>query len=95
MKAFIDDHRDGYGVEPICKALPTAPSTYYLHAARKANPVLRSARAKQDEALSQHIRRIWDENFQNYGARKIWLQLKCEGLTVARCTVDASCEAWA
>ncbi len=88
MKAFIDDHRDDYGVEPICKVLPIAPSTYYLHAARKANPELRSNRAKQDETLSQQIRRVWEESFQNYGARKVWLQLKREGVTVARCTVE-------
>ncbi len=87
MKTFIDEHRTVYGVEPICKVLPIAPSTYYLHAARQANPELRSNRAKQDEALSQQIRRVWDENFQNYGARKVWLQLKREGLEVARCTV--------
>ena len=88
MNAFIDDHRVVYGVEPICKVLPIAPSTYYLHAARQANPELRSARAKQDEVLSQQIRRIWEESFQNYGARKVWIQLKREGLAVARCTVE-------
>lgn len=88
MKSFIDDHRDVYGVEPICKVLPIAPSTYYLHAARKANPSLRSARAKRDERLSDQIRRIWDENFQAYGARKVWLQLRREGTSVARCTVE-------
>jgi transposase InsO family protein len=88
MKAFIDDHRVVYGVEPICKVLPIAPSTYYLHAARKANPGLRSARAKSDEGLSGQIRRIWNENFQAYGARKVWLQLRREGKDVARCTVE-------
>lgn len=88
MKAFIDDHRVVYGVEPICKVLPIAPSTYYLHAARQANTELRSTRAKQDEALSQQIRRIWEESFQNYGARKVWIQLQREGLAVARCTVE-------
>jgi hypothetical protein len=88
MNAFIDEHLKAYGVEPICKVLPIAPSTYYLHAARTANPELRSTRAKQDEALSQEIRRVWDDSFQNYGARKVWIQLKREGLTVARCTVE-------
>jgi putative transposase len=67
MKAFIDDYRSDYGVEPICKVLPIAPSTYYLHAARRANPALRSTRAKQDEGLSIQIRRVWGENFQAYG----------------------------
>jgi transposase InsO family protein len=68
--------------------LPIAPSTYHLHAARKANPSLRSARAKSDENLGDQIRRIWNENFQAYGARKVWLQLRREGKNVARCTVE-------
>jgi putative transposase len=68
--------------------LPIAPSTYHLHAARKANPSLRSARAKSDENLSDQIRRIWNDNFQAYGARKVWLQLRREGKNVARCTVE-------
>jgi hypothetical protein len=91
MKAFIDDHRVIYGVEPICKVLPIAPSTYYRHAARKANPELRSTRAKQDEALSQQILRVWEESFQNYGARKVWIQLQREGLIVlvGRCRTRA------
>jgi len=88
MKGFIDDHRVVYGVEPIWKVLPIAPSTYYLHAARKANPELRSGRAKQAEVFSQQIRRVWEDGFQNYGARKVWIQLQREGLAVARCTVE-------
>jgi transposase InsO family protein len=88
MKAFIDDYRSAYGVEPICKVLLIAPSTYYLHASRKANPELRSKRSKHDEALSDQIRRIWEDNFQAYGARKVWLQLRREGKAVARCTVE-------
>jgi putative transposase len=88
MKSFIDDHRDVYGVEPICKVLPIAPSTYHRHAARKTNPSLRSARAKNDEHLNVQIRRIWEENFQAYGARKVWLRLQREGQTIARCTVE-------
>ncbi len=88
MKAFIDDHRDDYGVEPICKVLPIAPSTYYRHAARQANPALRSVRTQRDEVLSQEIRRIWEENYHNYGARKVWRQMQREGLVVARCTVE-------
>jgi putative transposase len=88
MKAFIDDHREAYGVEPICKVLPIAPSTYYLHAARKADPSKRPARARRDETLSEHIQKIWEENFQVYGARKVWLQLEREGQRVARCTVE-------
>jgi len=63
MKAFIDEHREVYGVEPICKVLPIAPSTYYEHAARKADPSRISARAKRDAFLCAQIKRVWDENF--------------------------------
>ena len=70
MIAFIDDHRDVHGVEPICRVLPIAPSTYHSHAARR-----------------EHIRRVWEENFQVYGVRKVWRQLGREGIAVARCTV--------
>ena len=87
MKAFIDDHRADYGVEPICKVLPIAPSTYYAHAARKADPALRSRRAKIDDALVPEIRRVWDENFAVYGVRKVWRQMRRERFEVARCTV--------
>lgn len=87
MKAFIDEHRDTYGVEPICKVLPIAPSTYRQHAARLANPVLRPARARRDEALCVEVRRVWEENRRVYGARKVWKQLLREGFAVARCTV--------
>jgi transposase InsO family protein len=88
MKAFMDDHRAAYGVEPICKVLPIAPSTYYLHAACRADPTRRSARAQRDERLKRHIQRVWDDNFQAYGARKVWRQLRREGVIVARCTVE-------
>jgi Transposase and inactivated derivatives len=88
MKAFIDEHRQTYGVEPICKVLPIAPSTYHLHAARCRDPQRRSRRQKTDERLCLHIQRIWDENFQAYGARKVWRQLSREEIAVARCTVE-------
>jgi len=71
MKAFIDEHRAVHGVEPICRELPIAPSTYRAHAARSADPGLTSARARRDATLSQEIRRVHDENFQVYGARKV------------------------
>jgi transposase InsO family protein len=87
MVAFIDDHREEYGVEPICNVLPIAPSTYYEHCARRVNPELRSAREKRDAELEVHILRIWKENFCVYGVRKMWRQLKREGHDVARCTV--------
>jgi len=88
MIAFIDDHRQAHGVEPICKVLPIAPSTYHAHAAKRADPARLSARAKRDIALKTEIRRVFAENFQVYGARKIWLQLRREGFDVARCTVE-------
>jgi transposase InsO family protein len=88
MKAFIDAHRDVYGVEPICRVLPIAPSTYYAHAARKADPELRSQRAKTDEVLVPEVERVWKENFEVYGVRKVWRQLRRERFEVARCTVQ-------
>jgi putative transposase len=87
MKMFIDEHRKDYGVEPICRVLPIAPSTYRVHAARAADPQKRPDRAKRDAALRPEIRRVWDENFQVYGVRKVWRQLNREGIAVARCTV--------
>jgi transposase InsO family protein len=88
MKAFIDAHRDVYGVEPICRVLPIAPSTYYAHAARKADPELRSQRAKTDAVLVPEVERVWKENFEVYGVRKVWRQLRRERFEVARCTVQ-------
>ncbi len=87
MASFIDDHRDLYGVEPICAVLPIAPSTYYERKAREADPERVPARAKRDATLRADIRRVWQENFQVYGVRKVWRQLRREGLAVARCTV--------
>jgi putative transposase len=87
MRAFIDDHRGVYGVEPICKVLPIAPSTYYLHAARRADPAKAPARVQRDERLCTDIQRVWDENRRVYGVRKVWRQLRRESVDVARCTV--------
>lgn len=87
MKAFIDENKGTYGVEPICKVLPIAPSTYYMHAARRADPSLRPARVQRDAALCEDIGRVWTENKEVYGARKVWRQLNREGHDVARCTV--------
>jgi putative transposase len=75
MTAFIDDHRDAYGVEPICSVLPIAPSTYYEHKARQADPSRLPRRSRRDAALMVEIERVWDENRQIYGARKVWHQL--------------------
>jgi len=87
MTAFIDDHRQAYWAEPICKVLPIAPSTYYLHAARRADPARAPARIKRDEHLCAAIQRVWDENRQVYGVRKVWRQLQRESTVVARCMV--------
>jgi transposase InsO family protein len=87
MVLFIDGHREKYGVEPICAVLPIAPSTYYQHKARETDPTLRPARAQCDEQLREAIRRVWKDNFQVYGVRKVWRQLNRDGHTAARCTV--------
>lgn len=85
---FIDEHREEHGVEPICKELPIAPSTYYAHKAQERAPEMRCARAKRDDELRPEIRRVFDNNFSVYGARKVWRQLLREGFSVARCTVE-------
>ena len=87
MIAFIDEHRQAYGVEPICRVLPIAPSTFYAHAARQADPSRRCERAQRDAVLKPEIERVWRENFKVYGVRKVWRQLNREGVAVARCTV--------
>lgn len=87
MIAFIDAHRDVHGVEPICRVLPIAPSTYHVHAARAREPERAPLRQKRDTALCQEIRRVFEENFAVYGVRKVWRQLRREGTPVARCTV--------
>lgn len=87
MVAFIDEHREEHGVEPICKVLPIAPSTYYDHLAKRADPARRSERAKRDAELRREIARVFDANFRVYGVRKVWRQLEREGFDVARCTV--------
>jgi putative transposase len=87
MIAFIDDHREVHGVEPICKVLPIAPSTYYAQVAQRSDPAKISARGQRDRALCEEIRRVHEANFGVYGARKVWRQLGREGIAVARCTV--------
>lgn len=87
INAFIDEHREVHGVEPICKVLQVAPSAYWRHAACQRNPALRSNRAKRDDMLMVEIQRVWDDNWQVYGVRKVWRQLQRQGIAVARCTV--------
>ena len=88
MIAFIDDHRASHGVEPICRLLPIAPSTYRAHATVRREPARASARARRDAELRPEIARVHAENFGVYGVRKVWRQLHREGVAVARCTVE-------
>ena len=87
MVQFIDDHRDVFGVEPICAVLPIAPSTYHRHRHQRTHPARRSARAQRDDQLRVEIQRVYDEHQQVYGPRKVWKQRRREGVRVARCTV--------
>lgn len=88
MAAFIDEHRDAYGVEPICRVLPIAPSSYCERAARRRDPGQRSARSQRDEGLEPEVMRVFAENFGVYDVRKLWRQMKREEFGVARCSVE-------
>ena len=88
MVTFIDTHRGSHGVEPICAQLPIAPSVYHTHKARQLDPTRWPSRAQRDIELSKEIQRVYEENFQVYGARTVWRQLGREGIRVARCTVE-------
>ena len=87
MVAFIDRHRDQYGVEAICALLPMAPSSYYEYKARQIDASRLPARTHRERQLEGEIHRVWQENFQVYGVRKMWRQLNREAIAVARCTV--------
>ena len=88
MVRYITDHRERFGVEPICAVLPIAPSTYFRLRAQQQNATKRPARATRDDELRVLIQRVYDENFGVYGPRKVWRQLRREGHRVARCTVE-------
>jgi len=88
MVSYIDDHRDRFGVESICRQLPIAPSTYYECKARERDPSRLPARLQRDIALSPEIQRVYEENRRVYGARKVWLQLNREQIRIARCTTE-------
>ncbi|WP_431017829.1 IS3 family transposase [Burkholderia gladioli] len=88
LKAFIDQHRDTFGVESICKVLRIAPSAYWRHAAQLRDPSKRCARAKCDDVLCPEIQRVWHPNMRVYGADKVWKQMNREQIRVARCTVE-------
>ena len=87
MISFIDEHRSVLGVEPICRLLPIAPSTYYDTLTKRTDVDRLSIRARNDRALKIEIRRVFNENYRVYGVRKVWRQLQREGFGVARCTV--------
>ena len=84
----MDDHRDDFGVEPICKAIQIAPSGYRVHAARQREPALHCPRTLRDQVLMPQIEQVWRSNFEVYGADKVWKQMKRQGTMVARCTVE-------
>jgi putative transposase len=88
MIAFIDAHRDEYGVESICAQLLIAPSTYYEHKAREIDPMRVPPRVRRDRELKVDVQRVWHENFEVYGVRKVWRQLNRENIVAARCTVE-------
>jgi len=88
MIAFIDAHREAYGVESICAQLPIAPSTYYEHKARERDPTRVPSRVLRDGELKVDIHRVYRENFEVYGVRKVWRQLNRENIGAARCTVE-------
>jgi len=88
MVSFIDAQREEHGVESICRQLPIAPSTYYEAKARQADPSRLTPRANRDMELLPEIRRVYDESFRVYGAKKVWRQLNREHWGVARCTVE-------
>ena len=88
MIAFIEAHRKAFGVEPICRVLPIAPSTYYARAAVSRDPGRASTRAKGDAARSVEIKRVHDASRGRYDTRKVWQQLCREGHDIARCTVE-------
>jgi len=87
MISFIDEYRGMFGVEPICRLLPIAPSTYYDNVAKRLDVDRLSVRARNDIAWKIEIRRVFEQNFRVYGVRKVWRQLRREGFDIARCTV--------
>ncbi len=87
MTGFIDRYRSAFGVEPICKTLPIAPSTYYAAKAAARTPERASPRSKRDAALKEEIDRLWKDNHAVYGYKKLWHALRRAGHDVARCTV--------
>ena len=88
VMALIEPHRKELGIEPICRELAIAPSSYHEHAARLADPGRRPARARRDHEIKAHIKRVHDGGFGLCGTRKVWHQLRREGIAVAKFTVE-------
>lgn len=88
MITFIADHRDEFGVEPICRVLPIAPSSFYARTAIWRDPAKAPHRARQDQRDSAAIAKAYDDSGRRYGARKVWRQLRRDGCDIARCTVE-------
>ena len=84
----MDEHRDDFGVEPICRAMQIAPSGYRVHAARQRDPALHCRRTQRDFGLMPQIEQVWQSNMQVYGADKVWRQMHRQGTAVARCTIE-------
>lgn len=88
MYRFIEDHREAYGVEPICAVLEIAPSSFYEARAQARDPSRQAPRVQRDAVVGAEIRRVWRDSRGLYGVRKVWHQLRREGTPVARCTVE-------
>ena len=88
MMLFVDRNKVEYGVEPICKQIQIAPSTYYEHKRRERDPDRLPGRVRRDTKLALEIQQVWESNFRVYGVRKVWRQLLREGISAARCTVE-------
>ncbi len=88
MISFIKEYREECGVEPICRVLQIAPSTFYAHLAVENDPDLASDQARRDAGLRPEMKRVWVDNRSVYGARKLWRAMKREGYDLARCTVE-------
>jgi transposase InsO family protein len=88
VMSLVDSHRQELGIEPICRELAFAPSSYHEHAVRFADPGKRSLRARRDDDIKEQIKRVHDDSSGLYGTRKIWRQMRREGIKVAKRTVE-------
>ena len=94
MSTFIDEHRQEYEVESICRAIPIAPSTYCEAKARQEDYLRVPPRVRCDEVLREEIRQVWGNNFNVYGARKVWHQVKRDRFRVRSMPWASSSAPW-